>query len=197
MVICAFAMKQTLKLLAPYLAAGIFWCALSNGWLAILAYHAQILFWSRKSLFNMRMPAGGRILLLALPAAAAGPLIYLLLPHIARADLAPWLAARRLSGLSLAAMIPYFGLVHPFLEQAHWSRLRARTLLAHPAFAGYHMLVLYTLLTPPWLILCFVVLTAASAIWRRMETRHKSIAVPVASQVLADLGIVAAAWLKT
>ena len=36
------AMKLVLKMLAPYLAVGIFWCGLSNAWLAILAYHAQI-----------------------------------------------------------------------------------------------------------------------------------------------------------
>ena len=28
-------MKRTLRLVAPYLAVGIFWCLLSNAWLAV------------------------------------------------------------------------------------------------------------------------------------------------------------------
>jgi hypothetical protein len=43
-------MKLTAKLLAPYFAVGVFWCVFSNAWLAMLAYHAQILFWSRTHL---------------------------------------------------------------------------------------------------------------------------------------------------
>ncbi len=62
----------------------------------------------------------------------------------------------------MVAMVAYFGLVHPLLEQAHWTPLREATPIAHVAFAGYHMLVLASLLTVPWLAVCFVILTAAS-----------------------------------
>ena len=190
-------MKQTLKLLAPYFAVGVFWCALSNAWLAILAYHAQILFWSRNPLSGMRRPSRKHIMLVALPTAVTGPLLYFLLPYITHADLSAWFANHRLSGLSLIAMIPYFGLLHPLLEQLHWTRLRESTPASHVMYAGYHMLVLHSLLTIPWLILCFVVLTTASFMWQQMARQSNSLAAPVASHVLADLGVIIAAWLKT
>ena len=46
--------QRTLRLLAPYLAVGVFWYGFSSAWLAILAYHAQILLWSRGRLCGMR-----------------------------------------------------------------------------------------------------------------------------------------------
>lgn len=185
-----------LRLFAPYLAVGVFWCGFSSAWLAILAYHAQILIWSHRSLRDIRKPSRKVFLLLALPTVLAGPLLYLLLPCMTRTDLSVWLAKHHLSGVSFMAMIPYFGLVHPYLEQVHWGPLRERTILAHPLFAGYHLLVLYSLLTVPWLALCFVVLTMASYLWQTAAKRSGSLAVPVVSHILADLGVVVSAWLK-
>ena len=187
-------MKKTLKLFAPYFAVGVFWCVFSNAWLAILAYHAQILFWSRGKVSDLRWPDRKRVLLLALPAAAAGPLLYFLLPYMTRADLPVWLSAHHLSRLSFLALIPYFGFVHPFLEQLHWAQLREDTLVSHPMFAGYHILVLYSLLTVPWLIVCFIILTTASVVWQQWTRRAHSPAVPIASHVLADLGVIIAVY---
>ena len=188
--------KQMLKLLAPYFAVGVCWCVLSNGWLTILAYHAQILFWSRNSISGIRCPDSRQIMLIALPAAAVGPALYFLLPYITHTDLSVWLSTHHLSGLSLTVMIPYFGIIHPLLEQLHWTQLRESSPAFHPIFAGYHILVLYSLLAIPWLILCFVVLTATSVIWQQMAKRTNGLSVPVAAHVLADLGIIIAAWLK-
>ena len=188
-------MKAILKLLAPYLAVGIFCCGLSHAWLAMLAYHAQIIFWSLRSPGFWRRPTYSHTMLLALPCVLAGPLLYVLLPHITHQPLSIWLQDHQLSKMSCLALIPYFGLLHPILEQLHWSPLRKQTPLAHPMFAGYHMVVLYTLLTPPWLILCFVVLTAASAMWQKMEKQTHSLVAPVLSHILADLGIMMVAWL--
>jgi len=136
------------------------------------------------------------MMLLALPTALTGPLVYFLLPYIVHADLSSWLAGHHLSHLSLTAMVPYFGLLHPLLEQLHWGPLRESTPLAHPLFAGYHMLVLHSLLTLPWLILCFIVLATASFTWQQIAKRSGSLALPVASHALADLGVAIAAWLK-
>lgn len=190
-------MKQTLKMLAPYFAVGIFWHAFSNAWLAILAYHIQILLWSHHEFANMHRPGSKRIMLLALPAVAAGPLLYFLLPYITHADLSEWLANHHLSGLSFMVMIPYFGIVHPLLEQLHWGQLRENTPVAHFMFAGYHMLVLHSLLTIPWLMLCVAVLAAASFAWQQMTRRCYGLTVPVVSHVLADLGVIIAAWMRT
>ena len=188
--------KLSARLMAPYLAVGLFWCGLSSGWLAILAYHAQILFWARGSI-RASFAGGDRgFWWLALPAAVAGPLVYLLLPVMVNVDLGTWLEAHGLVGLRFLAIIPYFGVVHPLLEQIHWAPLRARTPLAHPLFAGYHMLVLVSLLKLPWLIVCFVVLTSASFLWQWLVNRDHSLTSPALSHILADLGMAVAAWLS-
>jgi len=93
-------------------------------------------------------------------------------------------------------MIPYFGLVHPFFEQLHWGPLRDRTPLAHPLFAGYHVLVLSSILTAFWLVVCLACLVAASVLWQFMAARAKSLAIPVLSHILADLSVIVAVWLR-
>ena len=189
-------LELALKMAAPYLAVGVFWCLLHNAWLAILAYHAQILWWSRGSLHRPAKP--GRILaaLIAAPSAFAGPLLYFLLPRMSHADLSRWLADNRLSGAGFLVMVFYFGLVHPVLEQVHWAPLRESTPLGHIAFAGYHLLVLHSLLKIPWLAVCFAVLVATSLLWRRMTRESGSLVPSIASHVAADLGIMIAAWLR-
>jgi hypothetical protein len=188
-------MKLLLKLLAPYVAVGIFWCIFSNAWLAILAYHVQILIWSRHEVFKMRRPSSNRIMLMALPAVVAGPLLYFLLPYITRVDISVWLKDYHLSSISLGVMVFYFGIIHPCLEQIHWAQLREKTCIAHFMFAGYHMLVLSSLLTLPWLVLCFCVLATASYIWMHMARQANSLVLPTLSHILADLGIVLVAWM--
>ena len=184
------------KLLAPYLAVGVFWCGFQNAWLAILAYHVQILFWLRPSPSPKLRSSQARAFLFALPMALVGPTLYFLLPRMTDVDMFAWLASRRMSRASFLLMTPYFGLLHPLLEQAHWGPLRRRTPLAHPIFAGYHMLVLGSLLGVAWLVLCFAVLTSASLFWHRMDVRTKSLGVSIASHVMADMGVVAAVWLR-
>ena len=192
------SMRLVLKILAPYLAVGVFWCGLSNAWLAILAYHAQILFWRRSDWCGLalRTPQRPGTILVALPCLLTGPLLYWLLPVMTQTDLPTWLHSHHMSRSSLLVMIPYFGLVHPLLEQVHWRGLRDETAWAHPAFAGYHLLVLSSLLPLPWLLLCFVVLVAASVAWQRAAKATGSLAAPVLSHVLADLGAVLAAWAR-
>jgi hypothetical protein len=188
-------MKLTAKLLAPYFAVGVFWCVFSNAWLAMLAYHAQILLWSGKAAFRWKRPQYTHMVFLALPAALAGPLLFVLLPYITHEPLSLWLAHHHFSRVSLLLLIPYFGLLHPCLEQLHWAPLRKYGLVSHLAFAGYHMVVLYTLLTGPWLIACFGVLVTVSILWQQVATRTHSLAVPVVSHILADLGVAIVAYL--
>ncbi len=187
--------ELALKMAAPYLAVGVFWCLLHSAWLAILAYHAQILWWSRGSLPKPAIPQRTPVMLLIAPMALAGPLLYVLLPRMIHADLSWWLADHRLFGAGFIGMVFYFGLVHPLLEQVHWTPLRESTPLAHFAFAGYHMLVLYSLMKVSWLAACFVVLVAASLLWRRMARESGSLVPSIASHIAADLGIMLAAWL--
>ncbi len=190
-------MKLYLRALAPYIAVIIFWRVWPNAWLAILAYHAQILLWNRPVLQKMRPPQDRKDLFLALPTVLAGPALYVLLPLITCTELSAWLDTYHLSGPALALMIPYFGFVHPILEQIHWHPLRETAVWSHSVFAGYHMIVLSSLLTLPWLMLCFGVLVVASFSWKLMYHRRRCLTVPVLSHIFADLGVVVAAWART
>ncbi len=189
--------RHYLRALAPYVAVVVFWCVWSNAWFAILAYHTQILLWNRQDLRKMHLPRECKNVFLAFPTVLAGPVLYALLPFITRTDLSTWLDTYHLSGPALVLMIPYFGLVHPVLEQIHWHPLRETSAWFHPVFAGYHMLVLSSLLTFPWLVLCFGVLVGASFAWRLMYHKSRCLTVPAVSHILADLGVVMAAWAST
>jgi hypothetical protein len=184
-----------LKLLAPCFAVIVFWVVLRNAWLAILAYHAQVLLWLALSRAGRPGLRASSVVWLALPAALAGPAVYLLLPYIATVPVSTWLAQHHLTGVGLWLMVPYFGLVHPPLEQLHWAPLRTRTPLAHVLFAAYHVIVLYSLLPLAYLAAVFAVLTASSLMWMQVGRRAHSLAAPIASHVLADSGIVLAAVL--
>ena len=187
--------KFLLKLLAPYFSVIIFWIFLHSAWLALLGYHLQIIFWSKKSPFANPWPKQKRDIAISIAMVAAGPFIYFVLPLIAKVDLSAWLAQYKLTDWLWLAMIPYFGLVHPFLEQAHWGPLREKTQAAHFFFAGYHAIVLYSLLPIFWLFASFIVLAVASFVWQQIAKNSKSYSAPVASHILADFGVVVAAWL--
>ena len=216
-----------LRLLAPYAAVLVFWCWLGNAWASILAYHALVLVLSRRHLRRVASGWTHRWLLpMTLPCIVVGPLMYVLLPSMSRLPIGLWLEAHALSGLGRVLMIPYFGVVHPILEQAHWSSLRTRIaaggvapgtgtvvpasgavaprlgaraagMVAHVAFAGYHLLVLASLMRAPWLWLSFGVLVLASVVWRRLEqAADGGLAMPVLSHILVDSGLVLAAVLR-
>ena len=188
-------MKLLLKLLVPYFTVGIFWCIVQNGWLAILAYHALVLLWDRDAWKNLRGSKPRQMLWLALPTVLVGPLLYFVLPVVSHTDLGTWLAEYKLTGWSLLLMIPYFGIIHPVMEQLHWAPLREKTPAAHILFAGYHMLVLVSLLKMPWLIACFVTLTITSIVWQHLTRKSDSLTPAILSHILADLGIILTATL--
>jgi len=187
--------ELALKMAAPYLAVAVFWCVFHSAWLAILAYHAQILWWSRGALPSFARPRRSPWTWLIVPSALAGPLTWVLLPYLTRIDLSEWLVRYGLTGVGLALMVVYYGLVHPVLEQSHWTPLRERTAVAHLAFAGYHAIVLYSLLPVVWVAACVAILASASWLWQRMTRAAGSVVPAIASHVVADLGMVIAAWL--
>ena len=187
-------MSLLLKLLAPWLSVILFWCVFENAWLALLGYHLQIICWNYKQLGSAFVGFTCRgFLQFALPAVAVGPVVYFLLPHLIDGTLTGWLERYQLLGWSLFLMVPYFGLVNPCLEQIHWGPLRQKTPLAHVMFAGYHLLVLYSLLSVYWLIIAFVVLVTVSIFWRYITAKQGGLGVASCSHCLADLGIITAA----
>jgi hypothetical protein len=189
-----------LRLLAPHLAVLVFWCWRHDAWACILAYHAQILFWSRREW--TRLAAGWdaqRFWIFCTPGVLAGPLVFFLLPHMAREPVGTWLGAHGVSGIAWLLLVPYYGIVHPLLEEMHWAPLRAEAQpagVAHVFFASYHALVLRSLLHLPWVVLACVALGLASALWGRMTTAARGgLLLPALSHLLADSSLVAAAVL--
>ena len=187
---------RILKYAAPYIAVAICWFWLSNAWLAIIAYHGQILLWARLRLPMPDLPPRTPWLLAILPALLVGPLLYLLLPHLSGGHLAPWLAQHHITRTSLLIMLPYFGIIHPWIEQTHWNDLRRDGLPAHLLFAAYHVAVLAQMAAWPWLLLVFAVLAAVSWFWALLTRRTGSLTPAYCTHALADLGIVLAAILR-
>ncbi len=184
-------------MLVPWAAVLAFWVGLRSAWATIVSYHALMLLFSWRRLpYSLKGWHRGQFLLHALPCLAAGPLTYVLLPVITKLPVAFWLSRHGLEGASLLLMVPWYGLVHPFIEQAHWGRLRAIPGNGIPAavmFAGYHGLVLQSLMKPLWVAVCVVVLFGTSFAWRRIERRAGGLLVPALTQVLADAGMILAA----
>lgn len=179
----------------------VFWIGLRSAWATILFYHALILLFSRRRLGEVIRGWNTKAFFAAaIPCIAAGPLTFVLLPSITRVSTASWLGAYGLEGTSLLLMIPYYGILHPVLEQAHWGALRRHPRLwpvACVLFAGYHGLVLSSLMKPPWVAICVAILLGSSLAWRRIEGRTGGLLVPVLSHVTADAGMITAAYLLT
>jgi hypothetical protein len=175
---------------------------LRSAWLSILLYHAGLLIWhfaAGRPLSPRELLDGdrGRILALTVASAAlAGPALFLLWPLLPRGgvDLTVWLAARGLAGSSWLLFIPYFSLVHPFLEELHWRAIGRRVESpfhwSDAAFAGYHILVLATLIEPAWLLCLFALLAAVAALWRRLALRGGGFLPPLLAHVAADAGVI-------
>ena len=180
-----------LQILAPWLSVLLFWFWLRHAWAAMLGYHAQILYWRRRELLVAFRRRPARSHLAALPLLGSGLLLVWLLPGWAQMPLGDWMAAHQLSPQGFLWMIPWFGLLHPRLEQLHWRPLCAATPWAHAAFAGYHALVLASLL-PPWLLtLCTLGLALVSRIWQQFPEEFA-----VRTHQAADTGIaLGALWL--
>lgn len=191
----------------PYVAVAAGLYALGSAWAAILLYHLGIVV--VLSITGWRPPlqraqSGWRWF--ALPAAAAAALagagLYLLWPYIdaTGAGLDARLREFGLGGTSLLLFAAYYSTVHPVLEELFWRGGGSAGRRPAPdwrdvAFAGYHVPVLWFFVGPVWVVLTFVVLAAASWLWRLAAYRFGGIGVPLVSHAAADLSIMVAAML--
>ncbi len=217
-------LRFALMAMAPYMAVAIGLYGLHSAWVAILAYHAQILFWAWES---RRGPAdlvgalkkgwsAPLLLALGIPGVLLGPALWVLLEVALREGLVlgNWLERYGLSGSGWLLFVFYYGLLHPCLEQIHWDRLRRdrrghdplarhrprlhwpqRAAWAHALFAGYHVLVLVLLLRPVWVAVSFAVLLAIAVAWSRVREHLGGLAVVAASHTIADAVLMAAVYL--
>jgi hypothetical protein len=190
--------------LAPFLAVGIGLYAFRNAWLAILLYHFMIVICAirvpRKTSTLRDGWSISWLVYLGLPCALSAPLLVVFLGDALRTDiqLSAWLGRYRLSGIGLVLFVPYYGLLHPVLEQHHWDLLRRDPRLksiVHILFAAYHVPVLALLLKPGWIALCFAVLVAASFSWAAARERLGGLSVPTLSHIIADVAVIGATCL--
>lgn len=190
-----------LAALVPYIAVLIGMMLFKSAWLAVALYHVGIVAFlvaRKNSSLWQTLWAGARnplTLPAALACALAAPLIYFMWPFFRASEsiLPEWLAAYGLTGWSWILLIPYFSIVHPIMEEAHWRETAPRSApliwWGDYLFAGYHVLVLHKLLYWPWLVLVFGVLVGASMFWRWAANRFNGYAVPILTHAAADAGV--------
>ncbi len=193
------------KMTTPYAAVfvGLVW--MRNAWLTLLLYHGLILVGAQldQHTTGLHFSRGGSCkawLLLAPPVVLIIPVLVLFPDSIFGGShvLGPWLHERGLHGTSLVLFLLYFACVNPVLEERHWAPLRHASphlWARHMAFAGYHVLVLYTLLQPLWCGLAFAVLLAISWVWGLAARLCGGPLVPLLSHATADMAIAAAVYL--
>jgi hypothetical protein len=187
----------------PYAAVLIGLFVLHNAWVAIGLYHAgMIAFLIRARAGPTRRFGKANGWLLAgfvVIGGSGGVLLWVLWPIISveGARLGSWIAGLGLEGRSWIVFGFYFSTIHSVIEELYWRGYLARTggrqTFFDVSFAGYHALVLSTLLTLPWLVVTVVVLTTAAAAWRSVAARWGGLTIPVWSHIAADVSVILAA----
>lgn len=196
--------EQIIHALAPYIAVLIGLYIFRNAWFTILLYHLQILICARffktdirKLLFSGY--SGKYLSIFALPGLLFGPILLMVFPYILRENIVirEWLYDRGLAYQSFLILVPYFCIIHPLLEEIHWGKFRDQARghwMMHCLFAGYHLLVLATLVKPLWLIIAFFILSAVSYLWTVLCKRLKGGAIPFWSHLIGDVGAIWATY---
>ncbi|MHC4132702.1 MAG: hypothetical protein ACYSSP_04600 [Planctomycetota bacterium] len=197
------AWLRLISVAVPYVAVIIGLYAFKNAWIAIGLYHFGIVFFlvvgDRNSLlrkirkgWNSTMAATSIVV-----SVMTFFLIYLLWEHMqlenVRLDTA--LVGFGLHGSSWFLFMIYFSTIQPFLEELYW---RGYMECNHNffswtdfAFTGYHILVLCLFIKWFWLVIAFIVLTAAALGFRRIAHKLEGLAVPLLSHIVADVSIIA------
>ena len=126
-------------------------------------------------------------------------MLYMLLPEIINDDISlkGWLYARGLDGIYIKILIPYFLIAHPILEEIYWGQFRGgenRRWVMYVLFSGYHILVLWDLLSAAWLVISFLILILVAFIWDMLYSRLNGGIISFLSHFLGDLGIIWAVY---
>jgi len=190
-----------------YVAVMVGLYVLKNAWIAIGLYHSGIAVFlmagNRKSLLK-KAYAGWNSLMAAASVLMAAVSIFIILflweyMQLENMPLILALANFGLHGTSWFFFMIYFSTVQPLLEELYW---RGYLECADKyfswtdfAFAGYHILVLAWFIKLPWLIIAFIVLTAAAYIWRCLALKFEGLAVPLLSHIVADISIIAMTYI--
>lgn len=165
---------------------------------AVALYHFGILLCLRWKVFaTARLFRGFNLsLFVGLGAACllTWPLVQLLWPRMVlpTVDLQNLLTHWHLRGPPVWIFVFYSITIHPLLEESFWRGLMPDRWISDALYAGFHMLVLYTLIHPGWLPLAFFVLFFAASVWRLLVRKTGGLVLPVLTHALADLGVILA-----
>ena len=188
-------------LLLPYMAVGIGWVAVGNAWVAIGLYHLGILALAGKSLGprlrSLLVGNAPRLTLAVVFLVLLGAGVFLQwFPRLLRADFEPdaWLISYGLRGSGLLVLVFVYGCLHPFLEEVHYQRLRARApWRAHLSYAAYHGLVLSSCFRG-WAVLATIAsLVAVSILFLAFERGKGGPRLSLLVHICADLVVAAVA----
>lgn len=194
-------MTRLIVALLPYVAVLIGMYVMHSSWWAIGLYHAGIVSFlavQRSAGMLKRLRTGYRTPLLipsVLICGLAAPVVYFLWPWMTVSDggLMIWMAHYGLTGRAWILLIPYFSIIHPVLEELFWRQISPeRFAILCPQdvlFAGYHTLVLFQLVSIPWLALVFSVLACSSIFWRWSVIRYDGYAFAILTHAAADAGV--------
>jgi hypothetical protein len=190
----------------PYLAvwAGLYW--FKNAWLALIGFHAAMLFVlgiARPEipiniLFRSRHP---RWILSGMGlSASCGIAIYYLHSFLGIADdLSSQLEQIGLNRSTWPMFIAYFSLVNPFVEEYFWRGFLgsdAKGLHVGDLFyAGYHGLVLIGKIHPLMIFLALAGLIFIGWFWRQIRRTDDGLLIPVFGHLTADLSILISVYL--
>jgi len=181
--------------MAPWGAVLLFWVGLESAWGALLCYHAQVVVWGLVEGRQWKIRGQiGKSWALILPTLLVGVGAYYVIPELIKVELGTWLQRYGLEGWSFVLMVFYFGLVHPWIEQYHWRSITDRGWWGHVLFAGYHILVVMSLMPTLWVVATFVVLCFTSVLWERMYQREGTLVAPTLLHIFADFGMILAVW---
>ncbi len=191
----------------PYIAVVIGLYGLENAWVAMVGYHLgmAVVLWLARGRWDGKSLATGwswRVGVLVTPLfISAGVAILLLWPMVKLSGivLADVLDAYGLGGGAWWLFVGYYCLINPPLEELYWRGLlnsgTGRPIGTDLLFGGYHGLVMGLFVTVPWAVITVVLLCAISWIWRLAGHRFNGLALPWATHVVADVGVMAAVCL--
>lgn len=174
---------------------------------ALIGFHLSLLpplVIHRKTIIpRLLAPVSARIFLPVVITGLAGGLgIWLGWSHAGLpADFSARVAALGLAGWAWLPFIAYFTMVNPWMEEAYW-RDALTSHSPYPAlvdflFAGYHLIILNSFVTPIWMFYAFVILVGASWQWRQVLRYTGSLLPAVFSHMLADLSILLVLYSKS
>ncbi len=134
--------------------------------------------------------------------ASSGFFIYYLYPFFGTTEaLRSQLEVIGLGKSNWFALITYFSLVNPFIEEYFWRAfLGSETknfYIGDLVYAGYHGLVLAGRIPSVMVFLALVCLTFVGWLWRQIYRKNEGLLVPVLGHMVADFSVMLAVYLLT